>query len=111
MEETISNVNPLFEHAVFSNFMSTMGDEVQGALKSPIWAYCLYEYVVDSISTPVICGISVGPYFPEVDEYLGVTKQTDSKVLINPRYDLVLEAESHIVDLLGMIDEFKLFKG
>ncbi|MFP3951663.1 MAG: hypothetical protein ACLFVP_05970 [Candidatus Bathyarchaeia archaeon] len=62
------DVNPIFEHAVFSNFMSTMGDEIQGALKSPIWAYCLYEYVVDSISTPVICGIGVGPYFPEVDE-------------------------------------------
>lgn len=47
----------------------------------------------------------------EVAEYFGVTKQAVSKVLINSRYDLVLEAESHIVDLLDMIDEFKLFKG
>jgi hypothetical protein len=60
IKSTLTAANRHFADNLLVKFQPTVGDEFQGALKSPAKAYDLYTFIKASLPVQIYCGMGIG---------------------------------------------------
>ncbi len=60
LKKTLRNANKRFADQILVKFAPTVGDEFQGALKSPEKAFDVYTFIKASLPVPIYCGLGIG---------------------------------------------------
>lgn len=60
LTETLEEVNRRFAADILIQFKPTVGDEFQGALKTPTHAYDVYTFIKSSLLVGIYCGMGIG---------------------------------------------------
>lgn len=60
LQETLEEANRRFTDDILIAFKPTVGDEFQGALKTPDRAYDVYTFIKSSLPVSIYCGMGIG---------------------------------------------------
>jgi hypothetical protein len=60
LKKTLREANKRFADQILVKFAPTVGDEFQGALKSPEMAYDVYTFIKASLHVPIYGGLGIG---------------------------------------------------
>jgi len=60
LKQTLREVNRRFKDEILVKFAPTVGDEFQGALKTPDRAFDVHTFIKASLPVPIYCGLGIG---------------------------------------------------
>jgi len=72
LEAALKQINREFSHDILVDFVPTVGDEFQGALRDPKHAYAAYGSIKGGLPVGFYCGIGVGDIEKPMDVDIGM---------------------------------------
>jgi len=72
LEAALKQINREFSHDILVDFVPTVGDEFQGALRDPKHAYAAYVSIKGGLPVGFYCGIGVGDIEKPLDVDIGM---------------------------------------